>query len=174
MNEKKKDDKKSPEMVEKITFTLEQVQKILKQVLPYYPAVKWGARIFGYKIPDEVDEIVESIKKGEPPDMEKLQRLGEQMNVPEPKVGEPVLTRRLAEEAYFLHYGAGQMSTREIAEEFTRRGNPCSHATVARWIGMVENERAMDKVARVRSILKYVAIIGAMIGSMLVGKFLLG
>jgi hypothetical protein len=55
-------------------------------------------------------------------------------------IGIPVLTEKLALEAYDLHYNKG-MSMRTIAEQFTEQGNPCSHATVARYVQIIELEK---------------------------------
>lgn len=137
---------------EQITFNVDQINNIVKAFMPYYPLVKMGARLMGVKIPPELDEFMRSIQSGEPPDLEKLQALGESM---ERKVGEPVLTRSLAEEAYYLHH-TEQMGTRQIAEYLTNeRDCPCSHATVARWINIIDAEKQASKVGKIYSILKY-------------------
>lgn len=140
-----------------ITFNLDQVTNVIKALMPYYPMVKMGARLMGVKIPPEIDEFLESIQSGKPPDLEKLRLLAE---TAETKVGEPVMTRQLAEEAYFLHTNEG-MGTRQIADYFTNKlKSPCSHATVARWINLIDMQRRASKIAKIYQVIKYAGFAG--------------
>lgn len=149
-NEKKDEPKK-----DQLTVTIDQLQGIVKTLLPYYPMVKWGARLMGVKIPPEIDEMLTAIQKGEMPDLDKLKALGETVS---PGIGEPVLTRPLAEEAWYLH-NVEKMGTREIADYFTNeRKCPCSHATVARWINLVDQDKRASRVGTIVSIVKYAGI----------------
>lgn len=142
---------------EGITFNLDQVTNLVKALMPYYPMVKMGARLMGVKIPPEIDEFLVSIQSGKPPDLDKLRLLAE---TAETKVGEPVMTRQLAEEAYFLHTSEG-MGTRAIADHFTNKlKSPCSHATVARWINMIDMQRRASKIGKIYRIAKYAGFAG--------------
>lgn len=160
-------------VADQITLSVEQVTKIIRSFTPYYGMIKFAARLAGVKIPSEIDEVIDTINKGETPDLTKLQDLGERLSAEQPKVGETVTTRYLAYEAHRLHYQE-RMGTREIADFLTKEGSPCSHSTVARMIQEVDAELEASKRGRIVSILKYAGIAGAMIVSMLIGKFLLG
>ncbi len=152
---------------EGITFNLDQVTNLIKVFIPYYPMVKMGARLMGVKIPPEIDEFLDAISKGKPPDLDKLRLLAESA---ESKVGDPVMTRQLAEEAYFLHTTEG-MGTRAIAEHFTNKlKSPCSHATVARWINLIDQQKRASKVAKVYQVIKYAGIAGILALSAYLGS----
>ncbi len=154
MSEKKRPEDKSED---KIVINKKTIDGILNLIVGYYPMIKVGAKWVGIDIPPEIDEIISARQKGEDVDLTKLQAA---MSKVEARVGEPVMTRALAEEAWFLHYRE-HMGTRQIADYFTNeRGSPCSHATVARWINMIEMEKSASKVESIIRIAKYAAIAG--------------
>jgi hypothetical protein len=126
----------------------------LKTIAKYYVDLNWlvrmGAKATGKKIPSELDEMMRTIAASDDPAaIEKLQRMatGEQDAydiqpgaIPEPRIGERVLTQDLAQRAWDLNRKQG-LSLREIAAYFTNElGAPCSHATVASYIGAIDEE----------------------------------
>lgn len=152
---------------EGITFNLDQITNLVKMLMPYYPLIKWGARLGGVQIPPEIDEFLDAIQSGKPPDMEKLRMLTETQTT---KVGDPVMTRQLAQEAYMLHTRQG-LGTREIAEYFTTKLNsPCSHATVARWINIIDVERHASKIGKLYQLVKYAGFAGILALSAFLGS----
>ena len=154
---------------DQITMTIEQVQGLVSKFMPYYPIVKWGTRLMGVKIPPEIDEAITAIQKGEMPNLEKLRALESQVA---PRVGDPVLTRDLAYQAWMLHRKEG-MGTREIADYFTNELNsPCSHATVARYVNMVDAEMQASKMGKIIRIAKYAGIVGICLLSAYIGHLL--
>jgi hypothetical protein len=46
-----------------------------------------------------------------------------------------------------MHYKQG-MSFRQIAETLSKEGYPCSHATVARYVEMIDQSKKMSKVLK--------------------------
>ena len=154
---------------DQITMTIEQVQALVSKFMPYYPIVKWAGRLMGVKIPPEIDEAITAIQKGEMPDLKKLQALESQVA---PRVGDPVLTRDLAYQAWMLHRKEG-MGTREIADYFTNELNsPCSHATVARYINDTDAEMQASKIGTIVRIAKYAGIAGLCLLSAYIGHLL--
>jgi len=150
-------EEKKADVIDKITVSMEQLQRVINALTPYYPFVKIGARLLGVKIPPEIDQAIDALKKGEMPDLASLEALGEGIDR---KVGEPVLTRDLAEEAWYLHHKEG-MGTREIADYFTNeRKSPCSHATVARYINMIDLEKKASRIGSIVRVVKYAGIVG--------------
>jgi len=153
----------SPDIIKLVTDNLQNIAKL-------YTQWGWLIKMAGLKVPPDVDMAIRSIAEGKPitpEQVEQLKALGEK-----PMIGEPVLTRRLAEEAWSLHYGQG-MATRDIAELFTKDGNPCSHSTVARWINMIDMEKQMSKALKLRAIAKYIIIGIAWIISLLLVRWYL-
>jgi hypothetical protein len=65
----------------------------------------------------------------------------------QPAIGEPVLTEHLAFDAWEMHYKQG-MSFRQIAETLTKEGYQCSHATVARYVEMIDQTKKMSKILK--------------------------
>lgn len=107
----------------------------------YRPIISIVARMARQKIPEELDAVLTAVAGGDPNAVANLQsmavgqqgQLGE-MEVPEPRIGERVLTQDLIDRAYFLYYKQG-LSYREIANFFTEKlGVPVSHATIANYI----------------------------------------
>ena len=98
--------------------------------------------------------------------MQSFKALAEGMT---PAIGEPVMTRALAETAWFLHYKEG-MGTREIAEQFTKDGSPCSHATVARWINAVDAQRRFSKIATMLRIGKFLGFVAIIVVAWFIGR----
>jgi hypothetical protein len=146
---------KQPET--KITIDKKTIDGILNMIVSYYPLIKIGTKWAGIDIPPEIDEIIIARQQGREVDLNKLEHA---LSTVKPKIGEPVMTRALAGEAWYLHYKEG-MGTREIADYFTNeRKCPCSHATVARWINTVDMERSASKVEAIVKVFKYGIIAG--------------
>jgi len=123
----------------------------LPLIAKYYQSFHFILPILGIDLPPEAHKILMSIAKGEQPNMEEIQALKQNVDR---EIGEPVMTRQLAEEAYYLHEREG-MGTREIAEYFTKQGSPMSHATVARYINMVDMEKRASKMGLVFRAIKW-------------------
>lgn len=164
-NETKKDEKKDT-----LTMTIDQVQRLINAFMPFYPFVKFGARLIGVKIPPEIDQAIDDIKKGIMPDLTKLEDLAKESVAP--RIGEPVLTRDLAYQAWVLHRKEG-MGTREIADYFTNKlKSPCSHATVARYINDVDLEMRASKIGTIVRLVKYAGIVGLCLFCTYIGHLL--
>lgn len=147
------------------------LSKILPQIATFYTQFSWVAPMLGFKVPPEVDTALRSIATGKPPSPEEMQLIKNQVETMTPGVGEPVLTRQLAEDAWLMHKDG--MGTREIAEQFTKDGSPCSHATIARWINLIDTEKRFGKIARLIKIGKIAGFIGIIIVAMLIGRYVL-
>jgi len=146
------------------------IRNILPTIANLYRQFHWIIPLVGLDVPPQVHEALISIAEGKNIDAQKMMQL-KAMAETMPRIGEPVLTRQLAEDAWLMHKDG--MGTREIAEEFTKRGNPCSHSTVARWINMIDAEKRFSKIARIIRIGKILGFIGIMAIAVLIGKFLL-
>lgn len=151
------------------------IAQILPMVADYYKKFSWAIplieRLGGFKIPIEIKQGLDALASGKPltaEDMATLQTGLEQMK---PAVGEPVMTRSLAQTAYYLHTKEG-LGTREIAEMFTKDGNPCSHATVARWINAIDAEKRFSKIALFIRIVKYSGYAGIVALAFFIGHWL--
>jgi hypothetical protein len=152
-------------------FTID-LAKLMPQIAQYYVQFGWVASLMGLKVPPEVDRALRSIASGKPPSAEEMQMIKNQVETMQGVVGEPVMTRQLAETAWYLHTKEG-MGTREIAEQFAKDGSPCSHTTVARWINMVDAEKRFGKIARLIQIGKILGFAGIVALAIIIGKFLL-
>lgn len=152
-----------------ITIDFNQIQTWLPKIAQYYTSFKWLFPIIGLEIPPEADAILTAIAQNGKVTPETFQNLKETLERTKPAIGEPVLTRQLAETAYRMHKEG--MSLRDIAEEFTRQGNPCSHATIARWINMIEAEKKASKIMLIISIAKYTIIAIAITIAFLIGVY---
>jgi hypothetical protein len=165
--------------------------KHLKTLAKYYVDLNWlvkmGAKATGQKIPAELDEMMRTIAASDDPAaVEKLQRMatGEQdtydiesREIPEPRIGERVLTQDLAQRAWDLYHKQG-LSYREIAKFFTEElGAPCSHATIASYIGDIDEQHAEFDAHRhetAKTVAKIAAFIGgAVTVGLVLGHFLL-
>jgi len=147
------------------------LMKIMPQIATAYTQFGWVISLMGFKVPPEVDAALRSIASGKPPSPEEMQLIKNQVETMSPAVGEPVLTRQLAEDAWLMHKDG--MGTREIAEEFTKKGSPCSHATVARWINLIDTEKRFSKIARLIKIGKFLGFAGIIVLAIVIGKFIL-
>jgi hypothetical protein len=147
--------------------------KIMPTIANLYKQFSWAIPIIekmtGYKIPAEIITALNTLSEGKPLTPEQMQAMRTSIETMQPQVGEPVMTRQLAETAYFLHTKEGK-GTREIAEMFTKDGNPCSHATVARWINIIEQEKRFGKIARAIQIAKIAGFIGIIALAFWIGK----
>lgn len=131
--------------------------KQIQQLANLYMQWKWLAPIVGFKIPPELDIIFTNIASGGNPTQEQIQQIQQQLlqaQAPQPQVGEPVLTRHIAKIAWDMHYNDG-MSFREIAENLTKDGYPCSHATVCRYIEDIDAQMRFSRISKLMKIGKY-------------------
>jgi len=145
------------------------VRTILPTIAKMYSQFHWIIPMLGFNVPPEIHQTLISIAEGKPLSPEQVQQLKTQAEAMKPMVGEPVMTRQLAETAWYLHYKEG-MGTREIAEQFTKDGNPCSHATVARWINAIDMEKRYGRIARLIQIGKILGFAGLMFLAFWIGK----
>jgi hypothetical protein len=144
----------NPQMVKQIADAYVSWKPLLS------PLLKFGK----VKIPAEVDEALRAIAGDKTLDTEEPEA-----NDPnQMRVGEPVMTYQMAEEAYRMHLSG--MGTRDIAEWFTKNGSPVSFQTVARWINDYAETSHAERNQRLTSIAKYVVLAGLWIVSMWVMK----
>lgn len=160
----------------------------VKTIAKYYVQFSWLipilARMTGNKIPPELDMAMKALAASDDPAaVQNLQQLAlgqkdpyniQQQEIPEPRIGEPVLTQDLAWRAWQLHHEQG-LSLREIAAYFTQEvGAPCSHATIANYINEIDEVMEENRGTRLRTALKYVVLIGVpFVCALLVGHFFL-
>lgn len=168
-------EQQAPEQPAKPPFNID-LNAILPTVLQYYRRFGWAIpileRLTGFKIPRELLAALDSLESGKPLTQEQMQTLQQGMEQQmKPQVGEPVMTRSLAQTAWFLHYKEG-MGTREIAEQLTKDGSPCSHATVARWINVIDEEKRFSKIALFIRIAKFTGYAGIVALAFLIGHWL--
>jgi hypothetical protein len=138
------------------------VMKIMPTIAKLYSQFHWIIGLTGYNVPPEVHKALITLAKGEnmtPEEMQTLQKEVEGMTQTiQPQIGEPVLTEDLAKDAWEMHYKEGK-SFRQIAEILTKEGYPCSHATIARYVEMVNmamKANKMIKLFRIARIASYI------------------
>lgn len=132
--------------------------------------------ILGIKVPKEIDILLRTVAQSGEPTQEQLDQMQGMINqTPERNIGEPVLTYDLVRTAWRMHKEG--WSLRDIADEFTKKGNPVAHSTVAEWInryeddvGLEEQERSAKRKALA---IKLFLIVGAMVGFLALGKWVL-
>ena len=156
----------------KILPAIAQASKQFGWALPMLE--KWG----GFKIPPEIIASLNAFAEGRTLSPQEMQQMKETIETMQPAVGEPVLTRELAEDAWELAHQINpktgrRWGTRDIAELFTQEGNPCSHATIARWIEVIDTGKRFSKVARLIQIGKIAGFIGIIVLAIIIGKFLI-
>ncbi len=132
--------------------------------------------IMGIKVPKEIDMLLRTIAQGGEPTPEQLGQMQHMIDqTPERNIGEPVLTYDLVQIAWRMHKEG--TSLRDIAEEFTKQGNPVAASTVCDWINRYEEDmdfEGHERSARRKSLaIKAVLIGGAWIGSLALIKFFL-
>lgn len=137
--------------------------------------IKLAARTMGFKIPPQADAILAALGGGDTEELQKLDLLGhgqqqqpqqtcvndagETQELPPPEVGQSVVTRRMAAKMCDLHeQGWG---TRKIAEYFTAKGSPISHATVATTINEYEADEDERQESRHGSVLRMLGMYGS-------------
>lgn len=166
----------------------------MRKIAQEYTKWKWlislAGRFGGFKVPKEVDFALETLAHGgqlTPEQEQDLQGYAQQAagqygaspygqppqnypqeppEMPQPAIGEPVLTRDLAFLAWQMKRDG--MSLREIAEDFTRHGNPCSYATVAKYVNAVDEEIRTSKALKIRKIGKYAFFAGLWLASLII------
>ena len=155
---------------EKSPFNID-IRNIGPMIGNLYNQYGWILKIIGLKLPREAEMGLTILGKGANMTKEEAEQLQAQFQGkgPEPGVGEPVMTMQLAEEAYMLHKQG--MGTREIADQFTKEGSPCSHATVARWINMVDQEKRFGRIALLIRFGKIAGFIGIIAAAVLIGHW---
>jgi hypothetical protein len=153
-----------------VLLPVDKIMEFAKGYSKYHGLVKWGARMAGYKIPREIDELMDELNKegANPETLQRLERVAggraeygpqqEEWQPPgqeivQPRIGERVLTRDLAYRAWLMNKKQG-ISLREIALHFTNEGYPCSHATVAEYVNQVDEEMDESSSLRRSAILK--------------------
>jgi hypothetical protein len=138
-----------------------------------YNQYGWILKIIGIRLPKEAEMGLTILGKGANMTKEEAEQLQQQFSEMgpgmQPGVGEPVMTMQLAEEAYMLHKQG--MGTREIADLFTKEGSPCSHATVARWINMVDQEKRFGRIALLIRFGKIAGLVSAFVLAVLIGHW---
>lgn len=155
---------------------MQQLMNLAKMWVNFRPIIGFGARMAKVKIPKEIDDALTALAStGDPAALAKLQEAEQQGTqgwqppplggeVPENEPGAPVLPHDLAEEAYYLHTYKN-MGVRDIALEFTNRGNPVSKATVARYIDDIAQEIEEQQGARWKKVATYGTLVMAWAGS---------
>ena len=156
----------------KILPTIAQAYKQFGWALPMLE--KWG----GFKIPPEIIASLNALSEGRQLSPQEMQQMKETIETMQPAVGEPVLTRELAEDAWELAHQINpktgrRWGTRDIAELFTQEGNPCSHATIARWIEVIDTGKRFSKVARLIKAGKILGFVGIIVAAVLIGHYFL-
>jgi hypothetical protein len=138
------------------------VMKIMPTIAKLYSQFHWIIALTGYNVPPEVHKALTILAKGEnltPAEMQAMQTEFEGMaQTMQPAIGEPVLTESLAKDAWEMHYKDGK-SFRQIAEILTKEGYPCSHATIARYVQMVDMSLKANKVIKLLRIARIASYI---------------
>jgi hypothetical protein len=98
-------------------------------------------------MPPQLIKSLDLLSRGKPLSPEDMESIKASVETMQPAIGEPVLTEHLAFDAWEMHYKQGQ-SFRQIAETLTKEGYPCSHATVARYVEMIDQSRKMSKILK--------------------------
>lgn len=147
----------------------------VKTLARYYCQFSWLipmiARATGQKVPPELDQALKAIANSDDPNaMQNLQRMAQGQNdpyniqaqeIPEPRIGERVLTQDLAQRAWDLYHKQG-LSLREIAAYFTNElGAPCSHATIASYIQAIDEDLNEHRHDTLKTAAKFGALIVA-------------
>jgi len=127
------------------------LNRVLPTIAGLYKQFSWAIPIIekmsGMKIPQEIIVALDALSKGEQISPEQMQQLKSSIETMQPAIGEPVLTQNIALDAWEQHYKEGK-SFRQIAETLTREGYPCSHATVARYVEMIDMQKKASKVIK--------------------------
>lgn len=144
------------------------VTKILPTIAGIYKQFNWVIPLVGFDVPPQVHQALITIAEGGNLSPDQLQQFKTMAETMERNVGEPVMTRHLAEDAWLMHQDG--MGTREIAEELTKSGSPCSHSTVARWINIVDAEKRFSRIARIIKIGKILGFAGLIALAFIIGK----
>ena len=147
----------NPQMVKQIADAYVSWKPLLS------PLLKFGK----VKIPAEVDEALRAIAGDKTLDAQEE----ESIDPDKMRVGEPVMTYQMAEEAYRMHLSG--MGTRDIAAWFTKNGSPVSFQTVARWINDYAETSHAERNQRLTSMAKYVVLAGLWVFSMWAMKHLI-
>lgn len=116
------------------------------------------ARLMGHTVPKGVDDFLIGILENDP---QKIQGTVSQPNydpynvepqeIPQPRIGERVLTQDIAQQAWELHY-LKHWTFRDIAEYLTRDGYPVSHTTVSKYISEIDEEIEEERHSKGRRV----------------------
>lgn len=159
-----------------LNVNLQQLQQWARMYAGARGMIKTVGGLIGFKIPAEIDNMLVNIANGGSVDQQQIQGAlnGQQVlapgELPTPQIGERVGTHYMAAIAYQMQREG--ISLREIAEDFTRQGNPISHATVASMIYEYEEEMQLDKKQFIRKIEKWLVVGGLGILSVVAGHLL--
>ena len=155
-----------------LSIPIEQIKSMAK----LYTQFGSFLGIVGIKVPKEIDMMLRTIAQGGEPTAEQLNQMQGMINqAPERRIGEPALTYDLVQIAWRMHKEG--TSLRDIAEEFTKNGNPVAASTVCDWINRYEEDmdfEGHERSARRRALaIKLSLIVGACIGFLALGKWIL-
>jgi len=155
-----------------LSIPIDQIKNLAKMY------AQWGSLlgVAGIKVPKEIDVLLRTLAQGGDPTPEQLAQIQSTIDqVPERRIGEPALTYDLVQIAWRMHKEG--TSLRDIAEEFTKHGNPVAASTVCDWINRYEEDmdfEGQERSARRRALaIKLTLIVGACIGFLALGKWIL-
>jgi hypothetical protein len=191
--EKEKGEKKEkPGLPPMIQMPLNVIKTIADIYVGVGPLVGVGAKMFGKKIPKELDHFLRAFSEADDPNdpafARRLQNMiageegepGQEYDddgIPLGKGNEPIMTDRMARQAYTWHYDQ-DMGMREIAKRFADMGTPVSVATVQRYIHDIEIEEAEAKSHRFAGVGRLLGVgvlyVGSVIGIVAIMHFLFG
>lgn len=167
-----------PNDTQGINIPFAQLTNIARTYCQWRPIIGMAARFARQKIPKELDEVMAAVASGDHQAIQNLQAMASgqgqigELETPEPKIGERVLSRDLAYLAWRLVRQQG-LSLREAADTLTRDyGAPCSHATVANYVDDIDMQMEEEKQARRSGMFKSLFILTiTIIAGVVIGHF---
>ena len=87
---------------------VQQLQGLARMWVQWRPIIGWGAKLARQKIPAELDDALTAIAGGNPNAVQNLQTMaegqqpGQPGEIPEPKIGQPVMANDEARLAWYL------------------------------------------------------------------------
>jgi hypothetical protein len=170
-----------PTMPQTINLPIGFLQNLAKSYVQYKPIINMAAKLGKFKIPKDFDLLITALgtdpndanavaqlqqlaNEGKKPEFQAVTaRDGQEVLIPSNRPGERVLTRDMMIRAYQLHFGESKLSYREIAAYFTDELScPCSYGTIASAINEYIDELENQHSGRLRSLIKYFALSGAL------------
>jgi hypothetical protein len=144
----------------------------VKTLAQYYKQFHWLIGLTGQKVPPELDAALRSIADNDNPQaVQDLQRMAAgqttqpsnpydaPVEIPQPRIGERVLTQDIAQEAWRLHYDH-HWTFRQIAEYLTQEGYPVSHTTVSNYISEIDEQIEEERNSKGRRIKQALLTVG--------------